>query len=422
MVSHDRYFLDRVATRIVTLVDGKAKSYPGNYTAYRQAHAVEVESQLQRYRDEERRTRELRAAILRQASWSLQAHVHADEAGEGRASWVFYRNKAEKIAQRGKAITRRLERLQSERVAAPRATPTFHLALRSGEKGGRFVLVANGLSKAFASPLFAGVSFAVGRGEKVGLVGANGSGKTTLLRILAGEIQADAGTVRSLPAAGVAYLDQHAASLADDSTPVAEVQQLIASQSAARTLLGSFLFDEQRVLTRIGSLSPGERSRLALLMLLLSPANLLLLDEPTNYLDLPSREQVETALASYDGAAVLVSHDRYLLERICTRIIALTDGGVRVYHGGYADYEAHSANLDLGQAPERVARERAQAIPATAQRLLLENRLAVLSGELARLDRGDPAHAAAVEEFMAAAKELRSLEDQRAGSRGRSGR
>lgn len=422
MVSHDRYFLDRVATRIIALNQGMARSYPGNYTAYRQARAVEIESQLQQYRAEERRARELRAAVIRQANWSEQSHQHAGDKGDSRAAWVYYRQKAEKIAQRGKAITKRLARLEAERVDAPRRTPTFRMALRTVGKTGRFVLAADGLSKSFATPLFQDVSLAVGRGEKVGLVGPNGSGKTTLLRILAGELTADAGSVRSLPSAGLAYLDQHASSLRDDLTPVEEIQQMVANPAVVRTLLGSFLFDEQRALTMIGSLSPGERSRLALLKLLLSPSSLLLLDEPTNHLDLPSREQVETALATYEGAVLVVSHDRYLLQRICPRIIALEAGELRVYHGGYAEYEARTGQAGQGQTPEHVAVAAAVARPEddrelSARRLVLANRMAVLSGELAKLGQADPSHEATVAEFMATARELRSLDNQKENAR-----
>ncbi len=418
VVSHDRYFLDQVAGKVVALDEGVARTYPGNYTAYRAAREAEIESLLARYRDEERLARKLRAAVARQANWFEQAHDSAGKNTEIRSSWVYYRSKAKAISRRGQALQRRLDRLEAERVARPRDPRTIRLEIRAGGKLGRFVLVSEDLAKAFASPLFSGVNLAVRRGEKVGIVGPNGSGKTTLLRILAGLAEPDAGHVVRLAAAKPAYLDQHASALHDDRSALDEVLQLVPDQPKARSLLGSFLFSEERVFATVGTLSLGERSRLALLLLLLSPSNLLLLDEPTNYLDLPSREQVEAALAGYEGAVILVSHDRYLLRRICSRIVSLEDGGIRVYHGGYDEYEAKAPIASFGHAPERVAsvdrdtggHAQGEGVPTSdEERLLLENRVAVLSAQLAELDPTAPEYAPVVEEFLAKARALRRL-------------
>ena len=409
VVSHDRYFLDEVADRVAELRPDGAAVYPGNYSAYRRARQRELDSQLARYRDEEKQARRLRSALVQQSNWATTAHQRAGTQTEIRSARVFYRSKAAKVAGKAKALRRRLERHEAGRGAKPVEQPGLKVAVAAADRAGRDLIVATGLAKAFDRPLFAGGDLVVRRGEKVGLVGPNGSGKTTLLRILAGQEKADAGRLHVSPAARPAYLDQHAADLHDDWTLVDEIVATTGRPAAARTLLGAFLFGGEAALARVKDLSAGERTRLALLKMLLSPANLLLLDEPTNYLDLPARERVEAALAGYDGALILVSHDRYLLRRLCDKIVALEAGGIVTYLDGYEGYARGGGGIgdpggtgsDPGGAAEGGDRG--------AELLRLETRLAVLAARLDELGRDDPAYAAAVDEFMAVSRSLREL-------------
>jgi macrolide transport system ATP-binding/permease protein len=418
IVSHDRYFLDQVAGKVISLQDGTARSYPGNYSAYRAAREAEIEFLMARYREQERLARKLREAVARQAGWFEQAHRAAGKQNEIRSSWVFYRSKAKKAARRGQALQRRLDRLEAERVEKPASAPRLKLSMHAEGRAGRFLVVAEGLAKAYGAQLFSGAGFTIGRGEKVGLVGANGSGKTTLLRIIARETTADSGAVRCSPAARVGYLDQHASGLHDGRTVLDEVCELTGTPGSARNVLGSFLFREEMALARAGTLSLGERSRLALLKLLLSPNNILLLDEPTNHLDLPSREQVEAALAGYEGAVLLVSHDRYLLRRLCTKILSLESGRLLTYHGGYEDYAAKVGRESLGRAPGQAAAPApspmaAAARPPVPDLMLLENQVAVLSARLAALARGDPEYDRTVEAFLEKARSLALLREHK---------
>ncbi|MDP2871583.1 MAG: ABC-F family ATP-binding cassette domain-containing protein [Bacillota bacterium] len=409
VVSHDRYFMDEVAERVVTLEDGCVRSYPGNYTAYRRARQQEVETQMALYREQEREARRLRAAAVRQAQWFKQAH--------DAAVTDFYRRKAKKLASRSRALTWRMEQLEADRIDQPREGPQLLLRMRSVGRASRDFIVAEGLGKAFGRRLFGDSSFVVQRGEKVGLVGGNGSGKTTLLRMIAGQEPASEGRLWVTPAARLAYLDQHAAGLRDGRLVLDEVVELVSEPARARTLLGSFLFSGDSVMAQVGTLSAGERTRLALLCMLLSPANMLLLDEPTNYLDLPARERVEAALESYDGSLVLVSHDRYLLRRVCGKILAIEGGKVVTYLGGYEEFaekggirsaatvaagaRSNGKDGDAGRAP-------GGSDPA-AERLLLENQVAVLSARLAGLAEDHPDHGAVVSEFLEKARALRLM-------------
>jgi len=405
VVSHDRYFLDQVVTRVVALADGAVSSYPGNYTDYRKAQQAQWESQLALYQDQERQARDLRAAIARQAEWAERGHAEAREKGDTRSSWIYYRGKAKKIARRGKALGQQLERLEAARVDKPQAVQAIRLAARAEGRTGRDLIVAEDLGKGFGGgpPLFGASSFVVKRGEKVGLVGPNGSGKTTLLRMIAGLEEGGEGRLWLTPAARLAVLDQHTASLRDDVSVLDEITELTGDRGRARTLLGCLLFAGDRVTARIGTLSGGERTRLALLQMLLSPANLLLLDEPTNHLDLPARERVEAALEAYDGALVLVSHDRYLLSRVTSKILAIEEGRIVTYLGGLAEYETTLADAVAPVSSGAAA-------PAADDQLVLENRLSVLSAQLAELGQEHQDYGRVSEEFIATARQLRELE------------
>ena len=226
-----------------------------------------------------------------------------------------------------------------QRVDRPQAGRSIRLQLTSDGKSGRHMVTASDIRKSYGGRcVFSGASFAVARGDKVGLVGPNGAGKTTILRIIAGYERVSEGEMWVSPSVRVAYFDQELASLADERTVMEEVLSAGGERQRVRLLLGCFLFSGDSVHKRVGLLSLGEKARLTLLKMLLSNANLLLLDEPTNYLDIPSRERVEEALEDYDGTFILVSHDRYLLSRVCNKIFALEGGTVRVYLGSYEDY------------------------------------------------------------------------------------
>lgn len=316
VVSHDRFFLDRVTQRTVELENGATRDWPGNYSHYVAAKSSLVEQQKSAY--------ERQQVYLRRQ----QAFVDRFRASARRSSQAKSREKM-------------LSKV--ERVELVRTRRGIHFRFPRCRASGREVISVQGVAKAFGDHLvFADCNLTVERGDRLALVGENGAGKTTLLRLLAGEERADRGTIRFGHNVLVNYYTQHQAdSLSEDATVLDEVYESAPPDwtvGDVRDLLGAFLFTGDAVFKRIGVLSGGERSRVALAKMLLRPANLLLLDEPTNHLDIPAREMLETALQDYDGTVVVVSHDRYFISKIANRIVELADEKMTVYDGDYAYY------------------------------------------------------------------------------------
>ncbi len=372
LVSHDRYFLDRVATRVLELTPGGLESYPGNYSAYvrlRTERSVQAEEERARAQAEQER---------------LQAFVDRYRAGN--------------LSRQARSRQHRLDRLRQNRPAAgPSELRASDLRLEPRGASGREVLSLEGLVKGYGGRrLFGPWDAVVRRGERVGIVGDNGAGKTTLLRILAGEENADAGAAYWGHGVEVSWLRQDMAGLDDDATVLENVLDAGADLGAAeaRNLLARFLFRGDTVFRRVGDLSGGERNRLLLCLLTLERANVLLCDEPTNHLDIPNREALELALAGFSGTLLVVSHDRYLVERLCTRVWWLHDGGVDDIPGGYAAYlAARDAQAPVPPPAPAPAVERGPAAPRPdrearrrhARLAEIEQRIAAAEEGVARL-------------------------------------
>jgi ATP-binding cassette subfamily F protein 3 len=315
LVSHDRYLLDRLVGDIVEIETLALSRYPGcNYSAY-------VEEKEKRTGKQQKLYDQQQAEIER-----LKEFIRRNIAGQ----------KTRQAQSRRKVLDR------LERTDRPVQAREVKLRLTPQERGGNDVLRAEGLSKAYKSKtLFADLSFVLRRKERVGVLGPNGSGKTTLLKILIGAETPDAGRVRMGRNIQAGYYDQVLDGLDKDTAILDEVWQLdpSATREQMRTFLGRFLFSGDEVFRPIRSLSGGEQSRVALAKLILSGTNLLVLDEPTNHLDIPSRIALEEALSEYQGSVVVVSHDRYFLDKIVQRILYLRDGAANLYEGNYSDFE-----------------------------------------------------------------------------------
>lgn len=404
MVSHDRYFLDRVTHRIVELTSAGARSYTGNYSAYRAKKDEQRRHELLQWEAQQRRAATLETSIDQQRRWFHISHVAAGKDD-------FRRARAARLARRAKSTVRRLERLKESAIDRPKDDMTVNLAIQDVSKTGRRVLVAEGLGKSYSVPLFSNASFHAMRGDRIGLVGPNASGKTTLLRLILRQEEPSEGAIWVSEGARFGYMDQEMQTLRADATILGMALEATGRTDAAtsiraRNLLGSFLFKDEDVHKPIGVLSLGERMRLCMVRLLLSDFNVLVLDEPTNHLDIATREKLEEALESFGGTLVMVSHDRYLLNRVCNKIFAIEDGTIRTYLGGYTHYlEERSRRGHEGR--EIASREERSS--RRDESLLLQNRLAVLSADLGFMSKDDPQYGAREAEFFAVGRRIREV-------------
>jgi ATP-binding cassette subfamily F protein 3 len=389
LVSHDRFFLDRVVGRIVEIWNGELTEYPGNYS---------------RYLEE----RERRVAALREAKQRQDEEVGRIEAFISR--FRYQANKASLVQSRIK----QLERI--ERIVVPPLRKRIAFEFPAPPRSGRAVLELKGVEHGYdALRVLADVDLIVERGERIALVGANGAGKSTLMRLLAGVEKPRQGTRNEGHQVLQAYFAQDQARALDGSKTVLE--QITAAAPfdmvpRVRDILGSFLFSGDDVYKPVEVLSGGERNRLALALLLLRPANLLLLDEPTNHLDLQSKEVLLASLRSFPGTLVFVSHDRYFVDALATRVLEVAGGCVTSHLGNYEDFlRAKAAAGDDSHSVLRVEQAADQA-PASDARAASENQLSYAERkELKRQERRRQKDLAEIElRIEAQEQELAELE------------
>ncbi len=318
MISHDRHLLDATVSEIAELDGGTVRMWPGAYSAYAVARRLELERRQQQWVTQRKEIERLEEAVRRFRHW---AHIRVNE----------------RAARQARVKQMQIDRMEKiERPVFERRK--MALALRSGTRGGQRVLALDGVDVSFGEdPVLLDVDLVVTRGERVGVVGPNGGGKTTLLRVVTEELEPVAGTRWVGDGITVGYLSQAAGDLPDDISVIDALRsgRSLAEDAAVRLLM-AFLFDYEQCRRPVGTLSGGERTRLAFLCLMQDAPNCLVLDEPTNHLDIDSIEALEDALERYDGTVVAVSHDRYFLDRIADRIVLVADGEVRAFEGGWA--------------------------------------------------------------------------------------
>ncbi|CAG0926327.1 Energy-dependent translational throttle protein EttA [Thermoflexales bacterium] len=321
IVSHDRYLLDHVVDEIAELEAGCITTWPGTYSEYAFEKQMRLARQQQLYDVQQREIGRLQAAAKQLLMWGRQ-----------------YDNV--KFIKRGKAILGRIEKI--DEIERPVLEPRRMDLQINGWRGSNKVLEITDLAKRFEPTpgyLFDRLNLLIRHGERVGLVGPNGAGKSVLLKMILEELPVDRGEIVVGPSISIGYYAQQHETLERDQTLIDLIRYAKeCSEGAAVAFLLKFLFTYEQCRQRVGDLSGGERSRLQLALLMLSGANFLLLDEPTNNLDIASAEVLENSLQNFEGTVLCVSHDRYFLDRMATRIVELDSGRLTDYVGGYSDY------------------------------------------------------------------------------------
>ncbi len=319
IISHDRYLLDAVVTHIADLEDGRLTVFEGDYSSYVMDKETRIARQEQMFRAQQKEIGRLEAAIKRYAIWGK-----------------VYDN--EDFAAKAKSMQKRLDKMDVvEKPVIERRRMDLRL---NGWRGSNKVLELDSVSKSFGEKrIFEQLNETIWHGERVGLIGPNGSGKSVFIRMLLGQENPDGGEIKIGPSVSIGHYAQEHETLNLEQTPLDAVRYAGSmSESNATALLLRYLFTYQQVSQKIGELSGGERSRLQLALVVLSGANFLLLDEPTNNLDIASAEVLEQALEDFVGTVLVISHDRYFLDRTVERLLAIEHGELVAYQGGYSDY------------------------------------------------------------------------------------
>ncbi|MDZ5252363.1 ABC-F family ATP-binding cassette domain-containing protein [Clostridium sp. LIBA-8841] len=322
VISHDRFFLDSVTNTTFELIGGKIHCYNASYTKFLELRKKDIEARLKAYN-------------LQQAEIKRQEEIIEKFRS-------FNREKSIRAAESRQKSLDKMERLEAPEVIKEASRISFETLVKSGND----VLHVENLKKSYDNLLFQNVNFDLKRGEKVALIGENGRGKTTLFKIIMGMIKQDSGSVSLGKNVFTGYYDQEQSNLNLDKTIIDEVWDDFPNLTTTevRNYLASFLFTGDDVFKEISLLSGGEKCKINLLKLMLSKANLLLLDEPTNHLDIMSREALEDAILSYDGTLIVISHDRYFLNKVINKIVELQEDGLKTYLGNYNYYMDKKAN------------------------------------------------------------------------------
>ncbi|MGI6497734.1 MAG: ribosomal protection-like ABC-F family protein [Oscillospiraceae bacterium] len=362
-ISHDRYFLDHVVSRVMELENGQLSFYSGNYSFYVKEKKQRLEEQRRRYEKEQAKISQLSATADRLHGWGIQSV---------------------KLQKRAFSIEKRMERMR--KTERPKSNKTLKARFEEQVFCGDEVLLTYGLSMRFGEKiLFQDLNVEVLGGERIAILGDNGTGKTTLLQTLLGEHAPTAGKYRFGPTVKIGYLPQVVHFTHPERNLVDTlIYEENCSTQEARDRLGAFLFQGEEVFKPVSAISGGEKSRLRLCMLMDDKINLLILDEPTNHLDLPSREWIENALEEYAGGMLFVSHDRYFVDKFATRVWRLENGTFTDFHGSYSEFQvAEERKTQVNQTEKEKRRKNA---PRKEKKKSVEKQLAALEREIAAVE------------------------------------
>ncbi len=410
IVSHDRYFLDKIVSKVIDIENGNVQMYLGNYTDFSNKKQMLLDAKMKEYLNQQQEIKHQEAVITKLKQFNR-----------------------EKSIKRAESRQKQLEKI--ERVEAPQTySENMRLSLDISKESGKDVLTVHNLSKSFDhKKLFWDINFEIKRGERVAIIGDNGTGKTTLLKIINGLLNPDTGEVIYGSNVSVAYYDQEHQVLHMDKTLFDELSDTYPdmTNTQIRNILAAFLFTGEDVYKKIADLSGGERGRVSLVKLMLSKANFLLLDEPTNHLDIVSKDVLENALNNFPGTVCYVSHDRYFINKTATRILDLTENRLLNYIGNYDYYiekreaveeAANLTNTEQDEKPADVSESKKEWIDnktALAQKKKIKNALNKCEKEISEIEDklqsideefSNPENASNVGKLMELQKQKESLE------------
>jgi len=405
VISHDRYFLDKVVDKIWELTAKGIKVYPGNYSDYKVQKENELKTIAREYEKQQMEIRHLKEVINERKNWYEGAHKAA-------GTHDFYRAKAKKHANVFKAKRKQLERIEKAAISKPEKTtaPGFQVINKNiiSTKLPRFLVRGKNLSKSYGEKkILRGVSFDIRRGDKVAVIGDNGAGKTTFLKIICG-LEKYSGTISINPSVKIGYFAQELDSLHGDASVLDDVLSVGATVDDARSILAALLFRAGDVHKRIDNLSMGEKGRVVFAKLILSGANLLVLDEPTNYMDIPSKEKIEDVLDEYMGSIIFVSHDRYFIKRLANRVFVIDNQNLYCYDG---DYDYYLAKCKEQKMKEEIGVEYKDLAESISR---LECELAFLGGRLNEVVDEEEKEALS-KKYLEVAKELNKQKERLKG-------
>ena len=411
IISHDRHFLDTTVNRILEIDESKLKSYAGNYTFYREEKERQYKSQLHLYHTQKKQREKVQEEITQLKTWTAAGHRLAGKQGtlsENRQIGLreHERAKVKKLDKQVKNKINRLERMETDGVEKPKEDQKVSFDFGSASKRGKRLVEAKGLGKKYGDRwLFKNTEFAIRRGDRLGLIGPNGCGKTTLIQMLLGKEHWTEGDLWISPTAEVVYLSQDISDLPEESTGLKLLSHFRGEmQTKARILMHNMGFDESKLSRKVEKWSLGERTRFKIAQMILMEHNFLILDEPTNHLDLQSREQLEDTLNNYNGTMLIVSHDRYMLEKTCDQLLVYENGKFKKVLGTFNEY----MNRQLGK--ESASGEREFLKKSREEEILVvETRLTFVLGELNKHPIGSAAYNELDNEFKDLIHQRREL-------------
>ena len=375
IISHDRYFLDKTVNKVIEIEDKEVKIYNGNYTAYRDKKKKNFQAQMHAYIEQEKVKEKINNQIAELKKWSNKAHKEAGkkaiETGNKVGGKQFNRAKAKKMDAQVKSKIKRLQKLQVEGVDKPKEEGYIVFNGISSGKIGSVVLEAKDISKAYDNKmLFNKSSFYIKQGEKVGVYGPNGCGKTTLIKAILGQEEIE-GEINISSSRKIGYISQDVLDI-NEEISIIEAFKINSRKELGklRSDLALIGFDAESLNKKIKYLSLGERMKIKLLLLIRESYEVLILDEPTNHIDLHVREQLESVLEKYNGTIILVTHDRYMMEKICDKLLVFDNKEIKRYEYNFSEYL------------EKISEKKEKKINRAEENLIIDNRITCIISEL----------------------------------------